>query len=142
LGRHVVVFVVVIIIIIITIIIIIIIIIIIVRRLRRRLQREPIPRLPPTTLLQGFPSSHPLASSGLFRVLLLLFLLCGEPTHGSVRRVLRDRWPGEFKTPQPLRTNKIPTVRVKGIENSAQNRRRIGHLPGTHTHGRDASRVG
>jgi hypothetical protein len=47
-------------------------------------------------------------SSGLFRVLFLLFLLYGEPTHGSVRHVLRDRWPGDFKTPQPLRTNKNP----------------------------------
>jgi hypothetical protein len=60
-GRHVVIF------------IIIIIVVVVVRRLRRRLQREPIPCLPPTTLLQGFPSSHPLASPGLFRVLLLLF---------------------------------------------------------------------
>jgi hypothetical protein len=96
LGRHVVVFV------------IIIIVVVVVRRLRRRLQREPIPRLPPTMLLQGFPSSHPLASSSLFRVLLLLFLLCGEPTHGSVRCVLQDQWPGRFKNPQPLGTNKNP----------------------------------
>jgi hypothetical protein len=44
-GCHVVVFVV-----------IIIIIVVVVRRLWRRLPREPIPRLPPTTLLQGFPS--------------------------------------------------------------------------------------
>jgi hypothetical protein len=42
-------------------------------------------------------------SSGLFHV-----LLCGEPTHGSVCRVLRDRWSGEFKNPQPLRTNRNP----------------------------------
>jgi hypothetical protein len=91
-GRHVIVFV----------------IIIIVRRVRRRLQREPIPCLPSTTLLQGFPSSHPLASSGLFRVLPLLVLLRGDPTRGSARRVLRDRWPGEFKIPQPLGTNENP----------------------------------
>jgi hypothetical protein len=77
-GHHVVIFVVV------------IIIVVVVRRVRRRLQREPVPRLPPTMLLQGFPSSHPLTSSGLFRVLLLLVLLRGEPTRGSVRRVLRD----------------------------------------------------
>jgi hypothetical protein len=77
LGRHVMVFV-------------IIIVVVVVRRLRRRLQQEPIPRLPPTTLLQGFLSSHPLASSGLFCGLLLLFLLYGEPTRGSVRRVLQD----------------------------------------------------
>jgi hypothetical protein len=96
-GRHVVIF-----------IIIIVVIIIVVRRLRRRLQREPIPCLPPMTLLQGFPSSHPLASPGLFRVLLLLFLLRGESACGSVRRVLQDRWQGELKTPQPLRTNENP----------------------------------
>jgi hypothetical protein len=64
-------------------------------------------------------SPHPLAISGLFRVLLLLFLLCGEPTHGSVRRVLQDRWPGEFKTPQPLRTNKNPNSKN-------QRRRKLG----------------
>jgi hypothetical protein len=44
-GRHVVVFVV-----------IVIIIVVVVRRLRQRLPREPIPRLPPTMLLQSFPS--------------------------------------------------------------------------------------
>jgi hypothetical protein len=60
------------------------------------------------TLLQGFPSPHPLASSGLFHVLLLLFLLRGDPPCGSAHRVLRDRWPGEFKTPQPLGTNENP----------------------------------
>jgi hypothetical protein len=131
-GRHVIIFV-----------IIIIVVVVVVRRLRRRLQREPIPRLPPTTLLQGFPSSHPLASSGLFRVLLLLVLLCGKPTRGSVRHVLQDRWPGEFKTPQPLGTNKNPNSKnQRRKKNSAQNRRRIGHLPGTHTHGRGASRAG
>jgi hypothetical protein len=106
-GRHVIVF------------IIIIIIVVVVRRLWRRLQREPIPRLPPMTLLQGFPSSHPLASPGLFRVLFLLFLLCGEPTHDSVCHVLRDRWPGDFKTPQPLRTNKNPNSK-------SQRRRKLG----------------
>jgi hypothetical protein len=101
-GHHVVIF------IIIIIIIIIIIVVVVIRRLRRRLQREPIPCLPPTTLLQGFSSSHPIASSGLFCVLLLLFLLLGEPMRGSVRRVLRDRRQGELKTSQPLRTNENP----------------------------------
>jgi hypothetical protein len=33
---------------------VVIIIIVVLRRLRRRLPREPIPRLPPTTLLQSF----------------------------------------------------------------------------------------
>jgi hypothetical protein len=91
-----------------SIVFVIIIIVIVVRRVRRRLQREPISCLPPTTLLQSFPSSHPLASSGLFRVLLLLVLLRGEPTRGPARRVLRDQWSGEFKIPQPLGTNKNP----------------------------------
>jgi hypothetical protein len=103
-GRHVVIF---------------IIIIIVVRRLRRRLQREPVPCLPPTVLLQGFPSSHPLTSSGLFCVLLLLFLLRSEPTCGSVCHVLQDRWKGEFKTPQPLGTNKNPNSKN-------QRRRKLG----------------
>jgi hypothetical protein len=89
-------------------IIIIIIIIVVVGCVRRRLQREPVPFLPPTTLLQGFPSPHPLAGSGLFRVLFLLIPLCGKPMRGSARRVLRDRWPGGFKVPKPLGTNKNP----------------------------------
>jgi hypothetical protein len=97
-GRHVVVL----------IIIIIIIVVIVVGRVQRRLQREPIPYLPPTTLLQGFPSPHPLASSGLFHVFFLLILFRGEPTRGSARLVLWDRWPGGFKIPQPLGTNKNP----------------------------------
>jgi hypothetical protein len=78
-GRHVV-------------ILVIIIIILVVMRLWRQLPREPVPLLPPTTLLQGFPSPHPLAGSGLFRVLLLLFLLRGDPPRGSAHRVLRNRW--------------------------------------------------
>jgi hypothetical protein len=64
--------------------------------------------LPPTTLLQGFPSPHPLAGLGLFRVLLLLFLLRGDPPRGSVHRILRDRWQGGFINPQPLGTNGNP----------------------------------
>jgi hypothetical protein len=111
-GRHVIIFV---------IVIIIIIIIIIVRRVRRRLQREPIPCLPPTALLQGLPSLHPLASSGLFHVLLLLVLLRGEPTRGSIHHVLRDRWPGEFKIPQPLGRNKNPKSKNKNVKNTEQN---------------------
>jgi hypothetical protein len=43
---------------------------------------------------------------GLLHVLLLLFLLCSKPPHGSVRRVLRDRRPGGFINTQPLGTNK------------------------------------
>jgi hypothetical protein len=89
-------------------VIVFVIIIIIIRRVRQRLQWEPIPLLPPTTLLQGFLSSHPLVSLGLFRVLPLLILLRGEPTRGSARHVLRDRWLGEFETPQPLGTNENP----------------------------------
>jgi hypothetical protein len=94
-GRHVVV-------------LVILVVIVVVRRLRRRLPQEPVPVLSPTTLLQGFSSPHPLASPSLFRVLLQLFLLRGDPLRGSVHRVLRDRWQGEFKTPQPLGTNGNP----------------------------------
>jgi hypothetical protein len=93
-GRHVVVHV-------------IIIIVVVVRRLRRRLPRESVPLLPPTTPLQGFPSPHPLAGPGLFRVL-LLFLLRGDPPRGSAHRVLRDRWQGGLGKPQPLETNGNP----------------------------------
>jgi hypothetical protein len=77
-------------------VILVIIIIIVVGRLRRRLPREPVPLLSPTTLLQGVPSSHPLASPSLLRVLLLLLLLHGDPPRGSVHRVLRDPQQGGF----------------------------------------------
>jgi hypothetical protein len=83
----------------------VIIIVIVVRRLWRRLPRELVPLLPPTAPLQGFPSPHPLVGSGLFRVLLLLFLLRGDPPRGSVHRVLRDRWQGGLVKLQPLGTN-------------------------------------
>jgi hypothetical protein len=88
--------------------IIIIIIVVVIRRLRRRLPQEPVPLLPPTAPLQGFPSPHPLAGLGLFRILLLLFLLRGDPPRGSVHRVLRDRWQGGLVKPQPLETNGNP----------------------------------
>jgi hypothetical protein len=94
-GRHVVV-------------LVIIVVIVIVRRLRRQLTREPVPLLPPTAPLQGFPSPHPLTGLGLFRVLLLLFLLRGDPPRGSAHRVLRDRWQGGLVKPQPLETNGNP----------------------------------
>jgi hypothetical protein len=42
----------------------------------------------------------------------------------------------------PWRRTKIPRVRAKNVTSTTQNRRRIGHLPGTHTHGRDASGAG
>jgi hypothetical protein len=58
--------------------------------------------------LQGFPSPHPLAGPGLFRILLLLFLLRGDPPRGSVHRVLRDRWQGGLVKLQPLETNGNP----------------------------------
>jgi hypothetical protein len=77
-------------------ILVIIIVIIVVQRLRRRLPREPVPLLSPKTLLQGVPSSHPLASPSLLRVLLLLLLLRGDPSRGSVHRVLRDPRQGGF----------------------------------------------
>jgi hypothetical protein len=57
----------------------IIVVIIIVGRLWRWLPWEPFPLLLATALLQGVPSSPPLAGPGLLRVLLLLFLLCGDP---------------------------------------------------------------
>jgi hypothetical protein len=47
-----------------------------------------------------------------------------------------------LKLLNPRGRTKIPIVRAKNVKNLAQNRRRIGHLPGTHTHGRDASRAG
>jgi hypothetical protein len=47
-----------------------------------------------------------------------------------------------LKPLKPWGRTKIPTVRIKDVGNTTQNRRRIGHLPGTHTHGRDASGVG
>jgi hypothetical protein len=94
-GRHV-------------IVLVIIVIIIVVRHLQRRLPREPVPLLPPTTPLQGIPSPHPLAGLGLFRVLLLLFLLRGDPPRGSVHRVLQDQWQGGLVKPQPLETNENP----------------------------------
>jgi hypothetical protein len=53
--------------------VVIIIIVIIVGRLQRWFPREPVPLLPPTTLLQGVPTSHPLASPGLLRVLFSFF---------------------------------------------------------------------
>jgi hypothetical protein len=53
--------------------VVIIIIVIVVGSLRRRLPQEPVPLLPPTMLLQGVPSSHPLASPGLLRVLFSFF---------------------------------------------------------------------
>jgi hypothetical protein len=79
-----------------------------IRRLRRRLPREPVPLLPPTAPLQGVPSPYPLVSPGLFRVLLLLLLLRGDPSCGSVHRVLRDRWQGGLVKPQLLETNGNP----------------------------------
>jgi hypothetical protein len=45
---------------------------------------------------------------GLFRVLLLLFLLCGDPSCGSAHGILRDRWQGGLVKPQPLETNGNP----------------------------------
>jgi hypothetical protein len=51
---------------------------------------------------------HPLASSGLFRILLLFLLLRGKPSRGSVYRVLQDRWSGGLINPQPMGTNKNP----------------------------------
>ena len=89
-------------------ILVIIIVVVVVRRLKRQLPREPVPLLSPTTLLQGFTSPHPLVGLGLFGVLLLLFLLRGDPPRGSAHRVLRDWWQGEFKTPQPLGRNRNP----------------------------------
>jgi hypothetical protein len=120
--------------------VIIIVVNVVVRRLRRRLPREPVPLLSPTTLFQGLPSPHPLASLGLFRILLLLFLLRGDPPRGSVHRVLRDRWRESFKPHNPWGRTEIQTVRIKG--NPTQSRRRNGHSPGTCTHARDASRTG
>jgi hypothetical protein len=90
-GRHVIVFV--------------IIIVVVVRRLRRRLPRKPVPLLLPTTPLQGIPSPHPLASPSLFRILLLLLPLRGDPPRGSVHRVLRDRWQRRLVKPQLLETD-------------------------------------
>jgi hypothetical protein len=58
--------------------------------------------------LQCIPSPHPLAGPGLFRVLLLLFLLRGDPPRGSIHLVLRDRWQGGLIEPQPLETNRNP----------------------------------
>jgi hypothetical protein len=101
-GRHVVV-------------LVIIVVIVVVRRLRRWLPLEPASLLPPTAPLQGVPSPHPLASSSLFRVLLLLLLLRSDPPRGSVHRVLRDRWQGRLVTPQLLQTNGNP-----GCENQGQ----------------------
>jgi hypothetical protein len=98
-------------------VILVIIIIIIVRHLRRRLPREPIPLLPPTMPLQDFPSPHPLMGPGLFRVLLLLFLLHGDPPRGSAHRVLWDQWQGGLIKPQPLGTNKNP---------QSKNQRQVG----------------
>jgi hypothetical protein len=106
-GRHIVTLV----------IIIVIVIVIIVRRLRRRFPREPVPFLPPTASLQGFPSPHPLTGLGLFCVLLLFFLLRGDPPRGSIHRVLRDRWQGGLVKPQPLETNGNP---------DGKNRRQLG----------------
>jgi hypothetical protein len=47
-----------------------------------------------------------------------------------------------LKLLNPWGRTKLPTVRAKNVKNSVQSRRRTGHLPGTHTHGRDASRAG
>jgi hypothetical protein len=80
-GSHVIVF-----------IIVIIVVVVIVKRLRRRLPREPVPPLLPTMPLQSIPSPRPLAGPSLFRVLLLLLLLCSDPPRGSVHRVLWDLW--------------------------------------------------
>jgi hypothetical protein len=100
-GRHVVV-------------LVILVVIVIVRRLRRWLPREPVPLLPPSVPLQGVPSPHPLASPSLFRVLLLLHLLRGDPPRGSVYRVLRDRRQGRLVTPQLLGTNGNPDCENQG----------------------------
>jgi hypothetical protein len=45
-----------------------------------------------------------------------------------------------LKPLNPWGRMEVPTVRIKG--NSAQNRRRNEHSPGTRTRGRDASRAG
>jgi hypothetical protein len=84
---------------------IIVVVVMIVRRLQRRLPRETVPLLPPTTLLQGVPSPHPLAGPSLLRVLLLLLLLRSNPLRGSVHRVLWDRWQGRLVKPQLLETD-------------------------------------
>jgi hypothetical protein len=42
----------------------------------------------------------------------------------------------------PWGRTKIPRVRAKDVRNTAQNRRGVRHLPGTHTRGRDASGAG
>jgi hypothetical protein len=58
--------------------------------------------------LPGFLSPHPLAGPSLLRVLLLLFLLRGDPSHGLAYRVLWDRWQGGIVKPQPLETSGNP----------------------------------
>jgi hypothetical protein len=101
-GRHVIIFV-------------IIVVVVVVKRLRRRLPREPVPLLLPTTPLQGVQSPHPLAGPSLFYVLLLLLLLRSNPPRGSVHRVLRDRWQRRFVKPQLLETDEN-----LGCENQGQ----------------------
>ena len=91
-GRHVVV-------------LVVIVVVVVVRRLRRRLPRESVPLLPPTTPLQGILSQHPLAGPSLLRVLLLLPLFRGDPPRDSVHRVLRDRWQGRLVEPHLLETD-------------------------------------
>jgi hypothetical protein len=110
-GRHVVVFV-------------IIIIVIVVGHLRRRLPREPVPLLLPTTPLQGVPSPHPLGGLSLFRVLLLLLLLRSDPPRGSVHRVLRDRWQGRLVKPQLLGTDRNLGCEIQGQSDTRRKKER------------------
>jgi hypothetical protein len=83
----------------------IIVVVVVVRRLRRRLPREPVPLMLPTTPLQGIPSPHPLVGPSLFCVLLLLLLLRSNPPRGSVHCVLWDWWQKRFVKPQLLETD-------------------------------------